>query len=228
MSQLPRTLPRRSLPRASACRARLALLLGLCGVLANGVFASLAMAESPSFDHATETTYRRITWDDFRGRLSTSKAEQAQISTAIQSLPFEVEARPLNKGYWVAAPRTVCFFATMNKELSGAGKGARTKLLLSHEQGHFDLTEVVARRLSQRLAGVDAQGASAEEARASVLAKIDRVYRDAVEELGALQRRYDRETQHGVARRVQREWNEEIAAMLRPERTTSPEIELLD
>lgn len=194
--------------------------------LAAWLLATAAAAAAPRFDNATETTHRQVTWADFKGRLSGSAAEQAQISTAIQSLPLEVRATPVNKGYWVAAPQAVHFYATMNKALSGAGKGARTELLLAHEQGHFDLTEIMARRLSQRLAGVEAQGASAEEARANVMAKIDRAHRAAVAELAEAQALYDRETKHGVVRRKQRQWDRRIAVML--EEASKPQIELLD
>ncbi len=174
-----------------------------------------AVAEKTRFDTATETTHRQVTWDDFKGRLTRSKTEQAQISTAIHTAPFDVKMTQLNKGFWVANPLALEFYAVMSKVRSGAGKAARTNQLLAHEQGHFDLTEIMARRLAQKLVGVEGQGASAKKARASVVARIERAHRETVDALHVWQAEYDRETNHGVHRRRQRQWSEKISSILR-------------
>ena len=191
------------------------MLPSLClAILVLGAPAT-ALAEKIRFDTDTETTHRQITWDDFKGRLTRSKIEQAQISTAIHTAPFDVKMRQLNKGFWVAAPLALEFYAAMSKVQSGAGKAARTDQLLAHEQGHFDLTEIMARRLGQKLVGVEGQGASAAQARSNVISKIEQAHREAVDALHAWQAEYDRETQHGVHRRRQRVWSEKISELLR-------------
>lgn len=183
-------------------------------LVAISLVATMTSAQAPVFDSATETTHRLITWDDFQGKLSRSKAEQAQISTAIRAKPFEVRATPTNKGFWNAVSTEVVFYATMDKTLSGAGKGARNDLLLSHEQGHFDLAEIVARRITRRLRGLESHGATEEEARGNLLKSLGQAHEQGLEELAELQADYDRDTRHGVARRRQKEWNEKITNWL--------------
>lgn len=169
----------------------------------------------PPFDNEKQASYRQVTWDDFRGKARRAGEEQARIATAIQAAPIDVKASMINKGYWVALPLSIRFYAAMDKSSSAVGRGGKTELLLAHEQGHFDLTEVMARRLGQRLAGVEGQGASAAKARANVMGKIQRAHDEAVEELRELQARYDRETYHGRSHLGQDEWAEKIAEMLR-------------
>ena len=179
-----------------------------------GLAALSAIAEATWFDTETETTYRQVTWDDFKGRVKRGQFEQARISTAIQAAPLKIKVTPINKGFWVAAPLAVEFYAAMNKSESSVGRAARTDRLLAHEQGHFDLTEVIARRLNRRLATVESQGASVAGARKNVKKKIDLAYRQAAEELAELQASYDQETRHGLAAAAQRQWSEKIAGML--------------
>ncbi len=213
----------------------------------------------PRFDTETETTHRRVTWDDFQaeasrlpggeqteqrpegeqmeqrsggGKTRHGEGEQARISTAIQSDPFDLKVTLINRGspgggqaeqrpgggqtehLWLAVPLEIAFYATMDKRSSGAGKGARTELLLAHEQGHFDLTEIAARRLAGSLGGAFGQGTTGAEARTDALDKIQRAYDLAVSELEEQHARYDLETSHGQSARDQRDWNENIARML--------------
>ncbi|MEM7585813.1 MAG: DUF922 domain-containing protein [Acidobacteriota bacterium] len=186
---------------------------------------TVAWAEKTRFDTPTETTHRQITWDDFKGRLTRTQVEQAQISTAIQTAPFEVKMTRLNKGFWVAAPLALEFYAAMSKVQSGAGKAARTDQLLAHEQGHFDLTEIMARRLGHKLVGVEAHGETSAQARAALIEKVERAHRVTVDELNAWQAEYDRATHHGVHRRQQRQWTKKINAWL--SETVDP-LHLLD
>lgn len=191
-----------------------AVVLGL----ATPGLATPGLAGPPPFDTGTETSYRRVTWDDFKGGLGSSPSgrgiERAWISTAIHAVPFEVKVTSTRKGHWVASPISILFYSAMNKAESSAGQGARTDLLLAHEQGHFDLTEVVARRLNRRLDGVESRGATGEAALADVKQKIDRAYQQASAELAELQARYDEETWHGKKRVEQREWIVRIGEML--------------
>lgn len=200
----------RSAPAASGFRRR------WIGAFLATLVASqpLAGAQRPPFDHEGATTHRLIGWDDFRGKASRSDEEEARIVTAVEAAPLEVRTSRINKGYWVASPLAVEFYAAMDKRKSSVGRDARTDQLLAHEQGHFDLVETIARRLGRGLAGVEAEGMTAAKAQAAVLRKIEQAYAEAVAELGELQATYDRETGHGTDHHAQREWSEKIAAML--------------
>ncbi len=189
--------------------------LGRALLIMVGLGASIAAsAEPPLFDTATETTYRQVTWEDFKGRPARRQLEQARISTAIQAVPLEIKVTLVDQGSWVAVPLAVEFYSAMSKVESSVGKGARTDQLLAHEQGHFDLTEIMPRRLNRRLVGLESQGASTKGARANLIKKIERAYDQAAEELSELQSSYDARTRHGIARQEQRQWSEKIAEML--------------
>ncbi len=87
----------------------------------------------------------------------------------------------------------------------------RSPRILTHEQGHFDLGEVSARRLRAALAELDAPCGAG-----------DTVFRKVVEEFqqrdAKLQRSYDRQTMYGVSAGPQRQWDARIRSWLRKEK----------
>lgn len=85
----------------------------------------------------------------------------------------------------------------------------RDMQLLDHEQLHFDIAEVVVRKIKARLAGF--KGACAEPGGTDA---IQRMVAEADLELQEEQQRYDRETGHGVNARAQEQWKRRILALL--------------
>jgi hypothetical protein len=90
-----------------------------------------------------------------------------------------------------------------------------SRRVLDHEQGHFDLAEVAARRAEQHFAGLirDGKITATGMDKQSVQRAIDRAIKkemDAVyESLDKAQKTYDEETRHGtalVAQRRYRQW----------------------
>jgi Bacterial protein of unknown function (DUF922) len=80
--------------------------------------------------------------------------------------------------------------------------------LLHHEQTHFDLSEVHARRLRKTLGEVtDPCNRPASE--------IDAIVRKAVLEDAAVQSRYDRDTSYGLDVRQQGRWDDDVAKQLK-------------
>jgi Bacterial protein of unknown function (DUF922) len=83
--------------------------------------------------------------------------------------------------------------------------------VLDHEQGHFDLAEIFARRLQRRfddlMAGKNASSSGRTEraAREALEKEIKRVADDAYAALSEAQATYDKETRHGTRPRAQRE-----------------------
>ncbi|RYD94296.1 MAG: DUF922 domain-containing protein [Sphingobacteriales bacterium] len=75
----------------------------------------------------------------------------------------------------------------------------KTDYILAHEQGHFDITELCARRLYQELAGHQFE-------RRTFKAELTRMYNDIVAQKEAMQNTYDNETDHSRNRKVQAEW----------------------
>ncbi len=80
--------------------------------------------------------------------------------------------------------------------------------ILAHEQGHFDITEIYARKLHKALKGYAFKGKSSEKELQSIYAKL-------MTEQEQLQARYDRETEHSKKLPEQKEWLVKIATELR-------------
>lgn len=89
-------------------------------------------------------------------------------------------------------------------ESSWVVRESKTDALLAHEQGHFDITGLDARRLMNDLAALRA--ANAEELQRLVTERIERSRTEAQ----AMSDRYDTETDHGRNADIQRRWLEAI------------------
>jgi hypothetical protein len=85
----------------------------------------------------------------------------------------------------------------------------RDMQLLEHEQLHFDIAEVVVRRITARFAGF--KSACAE---AGGTDQIQQMVVQADRELQEEQQRYDRETAHGLNARAQEQWKRRIRVLL--------------
>lgn len=138
-----------------------------------------------------------LTWDDFQG--PPDGASRAAARTA-----YEIRTRVRCASELPSHDVEVLFLRDQSW-IKPAQRAART---LSHEQGHFDLGEVTARRLRAALRelGVTCGAPSPEFTR--LLADHER--RDA-----DLQRSYDRQTVHGTDIAAQRRWETQIASWLR-------------
>ena len=81
-----------------------------------------------------------------------------------------------------------------------------SKIILSHEQAHFDITEIHARKLRKRIAEFEFTQNSQTESKA--------LYETTEKERRAMQERFDIDTRH--SRDVQQEfvWESKIARML--------------
>jgi hypothetical protein len=76
--------------------------------------------------------------------------------------------------------------------------------ILKHEQGHFDICEIYARKLRQRIASKKFQPSK------RGFAEISALYKEVNNELQKEQDRYDRETEHSVKTEKQEFWNKKI------------------
>ena len=144
---------------------------------------------------------RGLAWDDFQGSPPSVGAEGAKISYTLYSgwkcrgdvFEFRVIAGFRPRQSWVKA-------IVLNDS-------TQRRTVLGHEQTHFDLAEVYARRM-QRAFGDLARPCAKTDAELSALAQ-----RLAQEEK-AEQRRYDAETDHGLLADQQGAWNRDVARRL--------------
>lgn len=144
---------------------------------------------------------RRLTWADFQAAAPTTGVEGALTA---YNLLYGVRCVGVAFHYDVAAvflPRQSWVKAVV---LADSDERART---LKHEQTHFDLTEVYARRLRKYLH--DAYD-PCRSGTTPVREGADRL----VARESADQDRYDDETRHGLDAAGQRVWDADVAAWL--------------
>ena len=79
--------------------------------------------------------------------------------------------------------------------------------LLRHEQLHFDLTELAARRIRRRLEGLVCANPASERDLAAAISEIERSW-------NVEQARYDKETDHGANLPTQRQWEARVRRAL--------------
>lgn len=143
----------------------------------------------------------RLSWKDFRGkpRLGTSTA--AQTSSGVTYL---VECHGERFGFAVLA--TFAPVESWVRPDIPSNRSANTRTL-RHEQTHFDITEIFARKL--RRAFEDARDFCPDHPR-DARKLFDRLSRESQD----IQDRYDRETAHGMSFDAQTRWSRSVEAGL--------------
>ena len=141
----------------------------------------------------------RLTWSDFRGKVPPASVPAATTASGISykysanlihhevELDFEVNAYFYPNESWYKPE--VC-----------------DDLILSHEQLHFDISELFARKMRDKLERTSFSD--------NVKAEIRKIYREILEELQKFQEQYDWETNFSRNAQKQLEWNKKIAEAL--------------
>ena len=195
---------------------RLALAAGL---LVAGLFVlGAGPAAGKDFDTPVETTYRQLTWDDFKSGDSTGgrweRGAWAHVAAGLRYDAFRAATRGEGEDTWLATPPPeIEVYAVMDKFLSGVARGAEKDEVLAHEQLHFDVTEAFARRLNARILGLEGRGEHAASAERDLDVQIQQAYAEAVAGMQAYQQRYDGETAHGTKKKLQKRWRQQIGEL---------------
>jgi hypothetical protein len=165
-----------------------------------------AIGERSAHDDAGRVVWtrdRRLAWSDFQGNAPARAAEGAGSCVGF-SVSWECPAGELRFG----------IMATFDPGASWVERGAESPLLLRHEQLHFDLTELFARRLRKQFTDLRDPCQNPGDARQVLDGAVVGAYREWQE----AQRRYDAETRRGTDAAVQGGW----------ERRTRRELEDLE
>jgi hypothetical protein len=91
--------------------------------------------------------------------------------------------------------------------------GSRNDEVLAHEQLHFEISELTARRLAVEIAALEGRGATVQEARVDLDRRIHERLEQGNVELEELQDRYDEDTHGKQGKKQQAKWAEKVAAM---------------
>jgi len=147
---------------------------------------------------------RPLKWSDFKG-------QHKEISS------FNKFTAETNSGFqyqtnYVNAFKRPKFFVTsfFNCNLSWVNPGfTKNKELLIHEQGHFDLSEIYARKLEKKLNNANLK-------MNNIVADSKHIYEEVYLEFSQEQIKYDNETTHGSILEKQEKWNKYFNSVLRP------------
>ncbi len=129
---------------------------------------------------------RMLTWDDYLGPADVNSDAAATTST---TLGIEYKIRNNNVFH-----RIICRFS----KVKSWGRH-KTKYILAHEQAHFDITEIFARKLNKAMLEYRFNPNTFKK-------DLDKIYNEVVDAKLAYQNRYDKETDHSRNKKVQEEW----------------------
>lgn len=140
------------------------------------------------------TYEKRLTWDDFLCEPKRGTDAVASTSTSL-GISYQLVNGKLDF-------RITCQF---NKEKSWGL--LKTDYILAHEQGHFDITEIFARKLYEALQNYEFN-------KRTFKRDISKIYEAIVKQKEEFQKAYDGETDHSRKRSVQYDWLEKIDNLL--------------
>jgi hypothetical protein len=149
-----------------------------------------------------------IKWSHFKEKTELKDPNDGKPVDAVTRFGFDFPGgRPREvDGSWALADLQVITITPICLIKQGAGQ---TDDLLSHEQLHYDVGIVTARALARKLTKIRVSKLA--ELRPAVMAAVDlHIFKRAA----LLQQRYDRDTKHGVNRRQQRLWKNQMGAVL--------------
>ncbi len=133
---------------------------------------------------------RKLTWTDFKGTPDPASPNAALTSSSI-NIDFEYDQQELK--FYIR-----CRFNTVKSW----GK-VKTDYILAHEQGHFDIAELYARKMFKALKAYKYNPKTISD-------DINRIYQEIMTSHHQFQSAYDRETDHSRIPDKQAEWEKKI------------------
>ncbi|MDT0608567.1 DUF922 domain-containing protein [Croceitalea rosinachiae] len=142
---------------------------------------------------------KRLTWSDFKGPIP---PDAVPAATTASGISYKYSANLLH--HEVKLDYTVNAYFYPNE--SWYKPDSCDDLILSHEQLHFDISELFARKMRLIL--------SRTSFTENVKTEIRKIYKEILKELSDFQDKYDWETNFSRNREAQLEWNARIAEAL--------------
>lgn len=142
---------------------------------------------------------KKLTWADFKGPIPFGAVAAATTASGIS---YEYSANLIH--HEVKLDFTVTAFFYPNE--SWYKPKVCDEHILQHEQLHFDISEVFARRMRMKL-----RNTSFTE---NVKSEIRKIYKEILQELDELQDKYDWETNFSRNKEAQARWNAQIKEAL--------------
>ncbi len=179
-------------------------------------------------DTTTEIVWtedRMLTYDDFKGAPPPDTGRTAAESSTGVAINSSSKASCQRVGEYICTVRfsDISVEARFNTQASWMSSDGNVGYVLSHEQLHFDIAELAARKFRQSIPRLltkvfefrDREVQKAvHEGEVELDAYMDDVYARVDRELNAMQDQYDRETNHGTIDDTQEYWQKTIREKL--------------
>lgn len=156
-------------------------------ILLVSVFISIqVISQEKNEDLLRWSAARKLSWNDYKASPNPS-SDAAATTTTYLKINYHIS--------------TDSFGYIINSWFSRTRSWGRNKnsYILAHEQGHFDIAEIFARKLNQRMKNYTFNRRTYDK-------DLDRIYKETADEKSAYQRQYDKETNHSINREKQAEW----------------------
>lgn len=189
------------------------------------------IVDPASVDQSNVISYRALTRDDFQA--GDPPADASPYAKRIGALTCARVLTTPDTSYHVRMDRlgsdvtytgrfqVLAFQALMDRNCSWwnpQSSGLPQSYVLQHEQIHFALVELEARRLNAEAPSIVrefvVQGSSEEEVKASVDAKLQQIMQQAIENILEVNTSFDEDTSAKYAPAVQQQWYERVQADL--------------
>jgi hypothetical protein len=169
-------------------------LFSTCFVLGLFLISSSSFAQSKDEELLDWSASRKLTWNDYKAQPEPGIDDAASTTTY---LGIEYNITSGSFGYKIQSR----FSKTRSWGLY------KTAYILSHEQGHFDISELFARKLNKNMSEYQFNKRTYQR-------DLNKIYDDILEEKEKMQNDYDKETNHSINKEKQTEWLKKIEKML--------------
>jgi hypothetical protein len=155
---------------------------------------ALLFAQSKEEELLDWSASRKLTWADYQSKPNPD-SDAAASTTTYLGISYQISSRSFS--YKIESR----FSKTRSWGLH------KTEYILSHEQGHFDIAEIFARKLHKKMSEYRFNNKTYQK-------DLNKIYEEVTNEKTEMQNNYDRETNHSIRTKVQAEWLKKIALLL--------------
>ena len=141
---------------------------------------------------------RKLTWDDFQGSIDTTSHYKALTFSTVEIKSISQEKNQIK------------YQITNSFEVNLSwSKDKSSHNLLNHEQLHFDITELVTRKMKKHILSQSYRSID------DIKKNVREAFNEEEKERSKINALYDKETDHGINRSKQQQWENKIQAEIK-------------
>lgn len=171
---------------------------------------------------------RKLTWDDYRGPIGQNGQDIDAETSAGFNLNWQPRSNPCrsisgNTFECTVKIESFTVQTVMDQNKSWVKPNVKSSYLLDHEQLHFNIVELYARKMRNQMNGLVGQTETAQadglqaaeyEAAKRLNVKFNTIFDAISQEVHAVQATYDNDTSHGLNHDAQTQWDQKIHQQL--------------